>query len=238
MALSWKNILQDLDDLVSLVYPRLCPSCGSSLLRNERFICLPCRYELPETNYHCDPENRVARHFWGRVPLSGAASLYTFATGSNVQKLIHALKYENKPEIGEVLGMYYGLQLKSAPPFMHANLIVPVPLHPRKEHKRGYNQAARFANGLSQGMGIKAAKHILKRVNFTETQTRKNRMERWENVRSVFQLGERLFRPDCHILLVDDVVTTGATLEACARTLLEAGCREVSVATIACAAHL
>lgn len=238
MGRFWSVLQAQADDLISLVYPRLCLACRQPLLRNEKHLCMLCRYELPETGYHKDTGNRVARHFWGRVRLEAAASLYTFGSGSKVQKLIHALKYENRPEIGDMLGAYYGLQLRRSAPYSTARLIVPVPLHPLKEHRRGYNQAARFARGLSETMGIRAGTRALERISFTETQTRKNREQRWENVRSVFRVKDAGQIRDTRILLVDDVVTTGSTLEACARALLDAGARGVMVATIACAAHL
>lgn len=238
MGTFWSVLQAQAEDLISLVYPRLCLACRKPLLRNERHLCVLCRYELPETGYHLESDNRVARHFWGRVRLEAAASLYTFESGSKVQKLIHALKYENRPEIGDMLGVYYGLQLRNSNPYSSARLIVPVPLHPLKEHRRGYNQAARFARGLAESMGIRAGIRVLERINFTETQTRKNRQQRWENVRSVFRVKDVQRIRDNRILLVDDVVTTGSTIEACARELLEAGARGVMVASIACASHI
>ncbi len=233
----WSVLQAQADDLLSLVYPRLCLACRRPLLRNERLLCMLCRFELPETGYHLRADNRVARHFWGRVHIEAAASLYRFGSGSGVQKLIHALKYEKRPEIGDMLGAYYGQQLRDAVPYASARVIVPVPLHPRKEHRRGYNQSACFARGLAQSMGIRTNPRGLERISYTETQTRKNRQERWENVRSVFRVKDPGQIRGSRILLVDDVVTTGSTLEACARALREAGARSICIATIACAAR-
>ncbi len=237
MGRFWSVLQAQADDLISLVYPRLCLACRRPLLRHEKYLCLLCRYELPETGYHLDAGNRVARHFWGRVRIEAAASLYRFSSGSKVQKLIHALKYENRPEIGDMLGAYYGQQLRDTAPWASARVVVPVPLHPLKEHRRGYNQSARFARGLSQSMGIALRTRALERISFTETQTRKNRQERWENVRSVFRVKDPLSIRGSGILLADDVVTTGSTLEACARALLDAGAGRVMVVTIASASH-
>lgn len=232
------QIKDHFESFISLVYPRLCLSCQRPLMKNEELMCMLCKYDLPETNYHLDPENPVAKHFWGRIPIAHAAALYVFTGGSRVQELMHAFKYNNRPEVGIMLGKYYGMQLKDATPFSDTDVIVPVPLHPKKQHKRGYNQSAKFATGLAQGMHTQAANYAMTRISFTETQTRKNRQERWENVKKVFQVAQPLAIKDKNVLLVDDVVTTGSTLEACAQKIREAGARQISIATIACASTL
>lgn len=200
-------------------------------------MCLLCKYDLPETNYHLDPENPVFRHFWGRVRMEHGAALYLFTSGSRVQHLLHALKYKNRPEVGVMLGHYYGTLLSQTAPFSQVDVIVPVPLHKKKEHLRGYNQSAKFATGLSATMQAKASNNALQRIAFTGTQTKKSRLERWENVKRVFEVQYPLAIKGKKVLLVDDVVTTGSTLEACAHQLLTTGAASVCVATIACASH-
>src|SRR5687767_1586231 len=169
-------------DLTGLFYPRLCAACDRLLVRSEEVVCLYCRHDLPETGFHLHQENPVVRHFWGRVPFHHAEVLYSFLKGGKVQKLLHRLKYQNRPEIGQVLGYYYGQRLGESPYYQETDLIIPVPLHPRKEHKRGYNQSAMFAPGMAESMRIKAGLTTLKRVKFTGSRTRHSRMERWSNV--------------------------------------------------------
>lgn len=224
-----------LNDFVALFYPEWCAACHLPLVKGESLLCTGCKMTLPETKFHLDPDNHVARHFYGRVQLQGATALYFFRKGSRVQTMIHHLKYHDRPEIGVAIGQYYGYQLMKASPFDTVDCIIPVPLHPKKEHKRGYNQAAQFARGLSLAMEVPYYKKYLIRRSFTSTQTRKSRIERWQNVGEVFSLHQPRLLEGKHILLVDDVVTTGATLEACALKLLQIPGVEVSVATIATA---
>ncbi len=222
-------------DFISLLFPRHCASCGNTLLRHESCICTFCGLHLPATDFHEHEVNPVAELFWGRVPVHRATSMYYFHKGSRVQSLIHKLKYKGQQEIGVHLGRQYGLRLRNSPHFADVDVILPVPLHPRKLRKRGYNQSEAFARGLSQGLGVRADTATLLRKTATATQTKKSRFRRWENVQEVFvtQHPERL--AGCHLLLVDDVVTTGATLESCARHLVKIPDCRVSIATIACA---
>lgn len=234
-----KWLLDSMSDTIGLFYPDLCVSCGILLVRGEENFCLICRNSLPETHFHIDPHNPVFRHFWGRVNLQHAASLYYFAKGSRVQHMMHELKYNGKKEIGEALGKMYGTQLLDSFYYQHIDLVVPVPLHPEKQFKRGYNQSEMFARGLATSMNIPCKPNALKRLDNTASQTRKGRYERWENVEEVFACHEPQKIVGKHILLVDDVVTTGATLESCAQALLLAGENtSVSAVTIACAEHL
>lgn len=224
------------DDLVSLVYPHICMSCGKTLLKNEDCICTYCRYHLPRTNYHTIPGNPVMKIFWGRVDVQAAASFFLFTKGGAVQELVHQLKYNGQKGVGSVLGRMYGSELKEAPVFSGADIIVPVPLHPDKLRKRGYNQCDYFAEGLSETLGIPADTRNFHRAVATESQTRKSRFDRWKNVETVFRAHNPGQLENKHILLVDDVITTGATLEACAQQLLAIPGTRVSIATIACAA--
>jgi ComF family protein len=198
-------------------------------------ICTFCKYRLPKTGFHLEGDNPVSRLFLGRVTVCGAAAFLSFNKGGRVQRLIHQLKYKGRMDIGVFLGSYYGTLLSGSEPFRSANFIVPVPLHRKKQQKRGYNQSEQIAIGLSGSMKIPVDVNTLVRIKATETQTRKSRFRRWENVKEIFTVTAPERFIDQHILLVDDVITTGATLESCIISLSAIpGCR-ISVAAIATA---
>jgi len=180
-------------------------------------------------------QNPVLERFWGRVALEHASSSYVFSKGGRLQNLIHKLKYEGQPEIGIELGKRFGSLLKNTAPYDTVTNIVPVPLHPKKEKIRGYNQAAMFAQGLAEGMNKPWSENYLIRVENTTTQTQKSRMDRFDNVANAFAVAQTKELAHQHILLVDDVITTGATLEACAHKLLAVEGVKVSLAVIALA---
>ena len=226
-----------LNDFLSLIFPNVCAACGKSLFKSEASICTYCFYHLPRTNFHLYGDNPVIKLFWGRTNIFSASSLYSFNKGSKVQHLIHQLKYRGKKEIGISLGKYYGKELKDSPLFSSVNLVIPVPLHLKKLKKRGYNQSETFSQGLAESMGMENGKNILIRTHASETQTKKSRFARWENVEKVFKVIAPEKIQGRHILLVDDVVTTGSTLEACANKILEVSGTKVSIATIASTAH-
>ncbi|PJJ52809.1 ComF family protein [Hymenobacter chitinivorans] len=228
-----------LADLASLVFPQTCLACAESLLRGEDHICTLCRAQLPYTDYHklSAPQNPLARRFWGKVPLQHTLSYLRFLRRGRVQHLLHQLKYQGQREVGLVLGRWYGAELTTQGLQPGFDLIVPVPLHPRKLAKRGFNQSDTFAEGLSESLQVPWSATALRRLEHTDSQTRKNRFQRWQNVATVFEVAEPHTIIGQHVLVVDDVLTTGATLEACAVALLDAGCRAVSIATIACAEH-
>lgn len=221
------------EDVLHLFYPNICVSCGRQLTRAEEVLCLLCQVDLPETGYHRFLDNPVARKFWGRVELQGATALYHFRKGSMVQHVLHQLKYNRKREVGLKLGRHFALQLKESVPYRYAEVIVPVPLHKKKEHKRGYNQSAVFAEGLSKALSIPIAKDALRRNVSTTTQTRKARIDRWDNIEKVFELNHPQKVAGKHVMLVDDVITTGATIEACGIALLQAGDVEITVVAMA-----
>lgn len=231
------NLSLLLDDLVSLVYPKICMACSKALVRNEDCICTNCRYHLPRTHYHLDSDNPVSRLFWGRVDIRSAAAYFLFTKGGNVQQLIHRLKYEGQKKAGITLGEMYGNELKQSDHFTGIDVIVPVPLHPEKLRSRGYNQCDLFAKGLSKSLSVPADIANVHRAVATSTQTRKSRFERWKNVEYVFKVHNPHQLQGRHILLVDDVVTTGATLEACAQVLLSIPGTRVSIAAIAYASN-
>ena len=224
-----------LKDFFNLLYPKECAACNNTLLQNEHCICTICRFELPNTNFHLEPDNQVEKLFWGRVKLEAATSLYYFTKSGLVQKLLQELKYNNNTEVGICLGEIMGDSLKNASILSDIDIIIPIPLHPKKEYKRGYNQSYFFAKGISDIIEIPIAEKNLKRGVFTETQTNKTRIERWENVEDIFVIKNPDNLKGKHILLVDDVVTTGATAESCAKVLLEIEDVKVSFVSIAVA---
>jgi ComF family protein len=226
------NLFQTVEDLLWLVYPRLCAACDTPLHTGEECICTFCRFHLPRTGFHRVKDNIVEKRFWGRVPFVAATSFFHFSKGEKVQRLIHRLKYNDVREIGISTGVWMGEELKEEPAFAGADLIVPVPLHARRLHERGYNQSALLAEGLSKSLG-KPFSEAMMRVRATSTQTRKHRYERFENVDRMFAVIDPLSLNNKHILLVDDVITTGSTLIACAECLLEIPGTKISIATMA-----
>ena len=223
--------------MVGLVYPQLCCACKNRMNKQENLICFQCLYELPKTNFHLDRENMVAKHFWGRVLFQEATSLYFFLKEGKVQELMHQLKYEGYYEIGVKLGKVLGRQLKEVEHWKGIEGIVPVPLHPKKLQKRGYNQCDAIVEGLGEVLDCPVYYQALVKKDHIDSQTRKSKEERWENVKTVFAVQEAEVLRGKHLLLVDDVVTTGATLIACAEQLLGLEGTKVSLATLACAKH-
>lgn len=220
-------------DFITLFYPRYCFACDQGLAKGEETVCSACMFELPRTQYHTDSENALMNRLQGRVPLQFAVAFFLFRKRGKVQRLLHQLKYNNHPEIGETLGRVYGEELRQHYFDQRIDLIIPVPLHATRKRKRGYNQSAEFGRGLSKSLSKPCEEEILVRITKTETQTKKTRLRRWQNVKEVFHVAkpERLHQQN--VLLVDDVVTTGATVEACAQLLLATGCKTVSIASIA-----
>ncbi len=221
---------------VDFMYPPVCKACGQPLASGERTLCTACRVHLPYTHYECWDGNPTARAFYGRVPLQRAASLLFFTADGRVQSMLHALKYKRQPDLGRYIGALMGRRIGRSPLYAGVDYIVPVPLHPDKLKKRGYNQAALLGRGMADawprggnGRGAPALKpelltDLLLKRRFNESQTRKNRAERWDNVQDVYELnadaGLRARVAGKHLLLVDDVMTTGATLESAATALL------------------
>ncbi len=229
------NPLSWVDALLNLFYPKLCYACSRNLPSGSDPICLTCHYKLPRTDHHrhCS-DNAFTQRLWGRVDLHAAAAFLHFVKDGRVQRLLHQLKYNSQPQVGTYLGKIYGQTLQESGGFDAVDCIVPVPLHPRKEKMRGYNQAAKFAQGLSEALQ-RPCRPVLRRSVFTQTQTRMTRAERLRNVGQAFTLPRPQAIEGQHVLLVDDVITTGATLEACANTLLAASDVRLSMAAIAIA---
>lgn len=220
-------------DIASLIYPRVCNGCGNALYKHEQTICNLCYVNLPRTNFHLLPANPVQKIFYGRAEVKQAASFLSFQKKGSVQKILHALKYRSKPEVGHLLGKWYGQDLKKANAFDQCDVIVPVPLHKKRLRKRGYNQSEHIARGLAEELNIPVLTHVLVKKHFTETQTFKSREERWQNALHSFEIIDPSAINGKRILLVDDVITTGATTEACIYQLNKVSGAEISVASIA-----
>lgn len=204
------------------------------MVRGEQTLCVSCLMKLPQTNFHKMRNNMIEKSFWGRIRIERATSFFFFMKGSDFQHLLHALKYKGRSDIGVYLGKRFGNELVTQPDFKHFDRIIPVPLHADKLKKRGYNQSEMIARGLSKAMHIPVDTKVLARTTFTETQTHKSRIERWENVKSVFAANSAINLNGQHVLLVDDVLTTGATIEGCAQALLDKNPTvKISVATLA-----
>ncbi|HMJ69400.1 MAG TPA: ComF family protein [Cyclobacteriaceae bacterium] len=222
-----------IEDFIALFYPRVCVACHASLVKGEEVLCTGCLTQLPKTAYHRFTDNPVSNRLAGRLPLQFASAFLKFRKGGLVQSLLHELKYNNRPEIGIRMGHLYGLELIDSGMQHSFDLIVPVPLHASRMRKRGYNQSAKFAEGLSGALEIAWEESISLRVSATKTQTSKGRSDRWSNVRDAFSVAAVEKVAGKRILLVDDVITTGATLEACGQHLIDSGCGSLSVACIA-----
>jgi ComF family protein len=223
---------QYINDFISLFFPEQCLGCRSSLLSQEEYICTHCSYSLPYTHFHLEKDNAAAKRFWGRVPLEAVASYIYFVQGSHVQQILHFIKYRNRPRAAQFFGRLYGKELVDSHVFKDATIIIPVPLHKKRLRKRGYNQSDYFAKGLAEAMGINMHTGILKRTHSNVSQTKKSRYERYTNTKGIFKLKQSADIVNEHVLLVDDVLTTGATLKACAQTLLQVEGVKVSIVTL------
>jgi ComF family protein len=224
-----------LDDFISLLFPRLCYACGDHLLRNEKLICTECYVMIPRTNYHLEKNNPVEQLFWGRCLIAKAAAFSFYNRDSRIRKLMHNLKYNGIREIGYELGKLYGLSLTRSDFLEGIDMIIPVPLHPSKKRMRGFNQSELISEGLSEATGLPLGRTLLVRNSKTETQTRRSRYDRWVNVEGVFTVTAEADIKGKHLLLVDDVITTGSTIESCANELLKIENVRVSVASLAVA---
>ncbi|MEX2590782.1 MAG: ComF family protein [Chitinophagales bacterium] len=219
-------------DLLNLFFPDNCRACGHRLLNGEEIVCLHCCDQLPETDFHLHEPNMMSKLFWGRIDIQYCLAAYFFFKKSSIQKLMHQLKYHGKTEVGSFVGKNYGLKLKHVDFHKAFDLIIPVPLHKRKQKIRGYNQSDFFAAGLSEALGIPWSGEVMKRNIFSQSQTKKSKYQRWDNVSKIFSVEKTDKVKGKHILLVDDVVTTGSTLEACALQLHRAEAAKVSLAVI------
>ena len=224
-----------LADTFHLFYPHICLGCGSDILQQDKLICIKCTAALPHTNFAQHANNPVEKMFWGRIALTAAHSEFYFSKDSVIQRLIHQFKYKGHKEIGVYVGKLYGAELREEPLYSDIDTVIPVPLHCSKLRSRGFNQSEQIAMGLCSSLPAELNVHALYRTFASETQTKKSRFNRWQNVKEIFALRDEEKLQGKHILLVDDVITTGATIEACAAMLLKIPEVKLSVVAMACA---
>lgn len=222
-------------DFFRLLFPRSCIVCGGALSEKDNYLCVSCHVHLPRTDYYLEEDNEVARLFWGKVSLQHAASYFYYSKGSDYCRILYRLKYHHCKEVGEVMGRFMAAEMQNSAFFNDVDLIVPVPLHKKKERLRGYNQCEWIAKGVSAVTGIPVNTSGLVRTVHNSTQTKKSANERWENVQNIFSVSFPEEFTAKHILLIDDVLTTGATLHACASVLKELDGVKVSILTLAVA---
>lgn len=220
-------------DFLNLIYPRVCFGCDLTLKKNEKILCTSCLHALPIADHHLERDNLVEKIFYGRIPIENATSLLLFEKKGMVQKLIHNLKYRGHEEIGGFLGKWLGLELSGLEEWQKVTTVIPVPLHRQKLKVRGYNQVTGFGQELAKALNVPYREDLLLKVSATQTQTLKKRLARWGSINETLVLHDEDTLIDAHVLLVDDLVTTGATLEACAQKLFKVPGMRISVATMA-----
>ena len=221
--------------IINLFFPKVCSGCNSFLLTNENVICTHCRHDIPLTNLHLIADNDAFKKFYGRIPVLHASTLFYFHKKGIVQQLIHNLKYKGHEEIGTILGEWYAEDLKTIDLFHSVDQIIPVPLHPRKLKERGYNQVTAFGKALSSSLNVEYNHSILVRNIYSKTQSKKNLLGRTEGIETIFDVSFTDSDHNKHFLLIDDVITTGSTLEACSRALLKIPGARISIVCMAMA---
>lgn len=226
-------ILYNINSFFNLFFPRVCLVCGNVISSSEKYICTSCAYEIPRTNYHLFKDNPISQIFWGRVEIESATSLFFYDKESSYSKLLYDLKYSGMKDLARFLGARLGRELKKSEFFRDIDVVIPVPLHSKKKRIRGYNQSEWIVKGVVDTFPREVNITSLIRTSFTSTQTRKTKEERWKNVRGKFAVYNEESIKNKHILLIDDVLTTGSTLEACAEVLLAIEGVRVSIATLA-----
>ncbi|MEZ0128865.1 ComF family protein [Flavobacterium sp. LBUM151] len=223
------------NSILNLFFPKVCAGCRKLLSTNENVLCTNCRHEMPLTQYHLDTKNEAVKKFYGKIEIEYASAFVYFNKKGIVQEIIHNLKYKGQQEIGTVLGNWYVEDLKELNLENPFDIIIPVPLHKRKFRERGYNQVATFGKALSKGLNITYDDRVLYRKKYSKTQSKKNLLGRSENIENIFDVLSTEKHQNKHLLLVDDVLTTGATLEACSRALLKIPGIKISIVCMAMA---
>jgi len=221
--------------IINLFFPKSCSGCDTILLANEKVICTICRHNIPLTNHHLLQENEAYKKFYGRIPVEYASAFLYFHKKGSVQKLIHNLKYKGHEDIGTILGDWYAEDLKEILPDLNADEIIPVPLHPKKYKERGYNQVTTFGQSLSKNLHLNYNETILFRKVYSKTQSKKNLLGRTEAIDNIFDIRYTEKDHGKHFILIDDVITTGATLEACSHALLKIPGAKISIICMAMA---
>jgi ComF family protein len=219
--------------LINLFYPRICAGCEYFLLQDEKVICTKCRHEIPLTNHLLIPNNEAYNKFYGKIDVEFVAALVFYYKEGIVQEMIHKLKYKGHEEVGTAIGFWFAEELSDFEPLKNASCIIPVPLHPKKLRERGYNQVTSFGKALSEKLNIPYNDSVLIRNYYTKTQTKKSLLGRTELAKDLFDITNDISLNGNHILLVDDVITTGSTLEMCCRALLKIPNVKVSVLCMA-----
>jgi ComF family protein len=227
-------VFQWLQHIKNLIYPPLCASCGLLRPLDQHIFCLDCLYQLPETGFHLHAINPFVAHFMGRVRLKAGASFLYFSRGGGTQRLLHQIKYNNRPDLITTIGRWYGRQLLQSELWDGIDVIVPVPLHWRKQRKRGYNQSAVFGQGIAEILKVPCHPYALRRLTHDKSLTGMKRLERVETIGSSYVVAKPALVRGKQVLLVDDVLTTGATLESCANVLEEVPVATIRMVTIAC----
>ena len=223
------------ESIINLFFPKVCSGCSSFLLSDENVICTVCRHDIPLTNHHLNPENDAFKKFYGRIPVIHTSALFYFHKKGIVQELIHNLKYKGHEEIGTILGEWYAEDLKTIALLQSVDEIIPVPLHPKKLKQRGYNQVTAFGEGLSSSLNLDYNDSLLIRNVYSKTQSKKNLLGRTEGIETIFDVVFTEKNYNKHFLLIDDVITTGSTLEACSRALMKIPGAKISIVCMAMA---
>ena len=219
--------------VLDLISPRLCMVCGQRLTVSEETICSKCNFHLPRTGFQQDPyENEMAKLFWHQIPIERVTALFYYEAHSETANILYELKYKSHPEIGEVMGRLVAKELQPSGFFDGIDGIVPIPLAKKRQRQRGYNQSLEIARGISEITNLPIYNKVVRRNVFEGSQTNKGRWERNENVEKVFEMTDETAIHGKHLLIIDDVVTTGATVIACAKELCKAGNVKISVLSL------
>lgn len=224
------------DSLLHMLFPNVCAGCGNDMISGRTVLCLKCIDAMPETNFEWHSGNPVEKKFWGRLPLANATAQYYFTRESLMQTLMHEFKYRGNKDLGRQLGRMMGDNIGRSGRF-RIDALIPLPLFETKERRRGFNQAAILCEGIAETLKIPVVNDAIIRSAHTDTQTKKGRIDRWLNMEGRFVLNNAAALAGKHVLLIDDVVTTGATLEACGAELQKAGNVLLSIATLCYAAR-